>query len=120
MSNYKNATFPNSTEGFKSWCRTFKHLFNSDIVKTGYYKKDNYYLELNKVNTMNMGGGYSSNNYYLSISLRKYNEIDKDFEYVSDKQILKLFDTRLLNFCEKNGLMKDYYEEMEERLASKE
>lgn len=120
--NYKNLTFPNTTNGFRSWCKAFKHLFHSDIVKTGYYRKDfidlsleaifgggscTYYLELNKVKTMNMG-----NNYFLGISLRRYNEKDRDFDLVpidQEKEVLKLFDTRIYNFCDRNNLMLEYY-----------
>jgi hypothetical protein len=105
--NYLNKKFSNDITGFKSWCRTFKHLFESDIVKRGYYKKDNYYLELNKVRNMDNTG------YYLGISLRKYKDEDKDFEYVADKEIKQLFDERIHDFCSNNGLILDYYREME-------
>jgi hypothetical protein len=103
--NYKNATFPNTREGFKSWCRTFKHLFTYDIIKTGYYKKDEYYLELNKVRNMSGCG------YYLGISLRTYNPVDKDFDYVDDpgNYILHTFQTRISKFCQNNNLNNEYY-----------
>jgi hypothetical protein len=120
MSNYLNKQFENSTNGFKSWCRTFKHLFERDIVKRGYYKNGDFYLELNKVRSMNLGGGYTDNNYYLGISLREYNPIDKDFGLVFSygehekkyKEVLELFAPRIYKFCDENRLMKDYYREM--------
>ena len=116
MSNYLNKQFVNTTDGFKSWSKTFKHLFDSDIVKTSYSKNGNYYLELNKVQSMDR----SFKTYYLGISLREYNFEDKDFHLVHEygdnatkhKEILTLFENRIRKFCINNELMRDYPKEL--------
>lgn len=106
MSNYLNIKFSNDLSGFKSWCNTFKNFFGHE-AKTEYYKSGNYYLEINKVKSfLEM-----EKKFFLGISLREYNEVEKDYLYVGDKniEILNLFKKEIKDFCDENGFMKDYY-----------
>jgi hypothetical protein len=88
--------------GFKSYNRAFPHLMNSDIRVTRYCKQGSYYLELNKVQIKDFG-----NKPFLGLSLRGYNEEDRDFSihYGTEEQtaILKEhFADKIYTFCKKH------------------
>jgi predicted ATP-binding protein involved in virulence len=100
--------FTNTMDGFKAWNRAFPHLMNSDIKARSYYKKESYYLELNKVQISSM-----SNEPFLGCSLRGYNEEDKDFStmFTQDEQkqiITDYFAERVRKFCIKHGCQVRY------------
>lgn len=77
MGNYKGLKFKNTKDDFKRWCReSYKAM--SDGKYKRYYKKGDYYLELQYVEF----AGHT----FVSKTIRKYDKASEDFVYVYDEE----------------------------------
>ncbi len=97
MANYKGLTFRNTLNDFKRWCKEFAPLERgTDEV---FYEEGDYYLSIEKVKGF-LGSGGS----FAGVTLRKYDEKEKDFIYCNDEEAQKLFKDKVERYKEKHNL----------------
>ncbi len=96
--NYKNLEFPDTLEGFKEWIKEFPHMIKPVAKKV--FKDDlGNYFELHKVQM--------SGEPFLGISVRVYNEEDKDFHIIStEEKKLAIFHNydKIKKWADKQGI----------------
>jgi hypothetical protein len=87
MANSKNMTFPNTTEGFRQWDRTFPPMSPEDVKAIGFKKHGDYYLQLQLVE------GFLSPGKFVSAHVRKYDHGERDFNNIPNEEERHLIDT---------------------------